>query len=273
MKTQSGNPIFPIGIGTWLMGGDWDADNRVPLAVYDDDQKEIDAIRYAIDKGQNHIDTAEMYGDGHTDEIVGEAIKDLAREDLFIADKLWSSSFGDIETRQAVEKMLKSLKTDYIDLLYIHSPFDSSEWEKSINAINDLIDEGIVKNFGVSNFNVEYMKRANEISKHLIVANQMLYNCGYKEEVDSEFIKYCEENNILIVSYRPIDRGVLLDNKTILDIAKIHSATPAQICIAWLLQRNAVTIPKSSSIEHIDENFESSNVTLDNDDLEKLDKL
>lgn len=273
LKTLSGNPIFPIGIGTWLMGGDWDADAKIPTAIYDDDQTHIDAIKYCVRKGQNHIDTAEMYGAGHTDEIVGEAIKDLAREDLFIADKLWKDSFGENETREAVQTMLKSLGTEYIDLLYIHSPFDSNEWEKSIKPINDLIDEGIIKHFGVSNFSVENMKRAKELSKHPIVANQMLYNCAYKDEVDANFVKYCKDNNILIVSYRPIDRGILLDNKTIIEIAEKHSATPAQVCIAWLLQRDAVTIPKASNIKHIDENFEASNIKLDNDDLEKLDRL
>lgn len=273
LKTLSGNPIFPIGIGTWLMGGDWDADAKIPTAIYDDDQTHIDAIKYCVSKGQNHIDTAEMYGAGHTDEIVGEAIKDLAREDLFIADKLWKDSFGENETREAVQTMLKSLGTEYIDLLYIHSPFDSNEWEKSIKPINDLIDEGIIKHFGVSNFSVENMKRAKELSKHPIVANQMLYNCAYKDEVDANFVKYCKDNNILIVSYRPIDRGILLDNKTIIEIAEKHSATPAQVCIAWLLQRDAVTIPKASNIKHIDENFEASNIKLDNDDLEKLDRL
>lgn len=117
------------------------------------------------------------------------------------------------------------------------------------------------------------MKCANELSKHPIAANQMLYNCGYKDEVSAAFIKYCNDNNILIVSYRPIDRGVLLENKTINEIAGKHSATPAQVCIAWLLQRDAITIPKASNIKHIDENFDASNVTLDSDDLEKLDKL
>lgn len=273
MKTVSGDNLFPIGIGTWMMGGDWDAVNRVATSTYDNDEQDIAAIKYSLDKGQNHIDTAEMYGAGHTDELVGAAIAGRARENIFIADKLDQHSFGEIETRNSVDKMLKSLRTDYIDLLYIHSTFDDVKWESAVAPMNALIDEGVVKYFGVSNFSISDMKRAAELSTHAIAANQMHYNCGYKDEVPPEFMDYCTEYDIEIVAYRPVDRTELLKNDVVLTVAQKHNATPAQVAIAWLIQRGILTIPKASKTAHIDENFAAHLLHLDEQDFLSLNAM
>ena len=270
METKSGKPLFPIGIGTWMMGGDWDAISRKSTPNFENDDREIEAIRYCLELGQNHIDTAEMYGAGHTDEIVGNAIDGKVREDIYVADKLWHTSFSHDGVFESVELMLQRLKTSYIDLLYIHSTFDDSKWEDVIKPINSLIDQGVVRDFGVSNFSVENMKRANELSNHLIVANQMHYNCVFKSEVTPEFEDYCKDNSIEIVAYQPVERGSLLTHKVVCKIAEKHKATPAQIAILWLICRGIHAIPKASKKEHIDENFSSSRIELDADDFEQL---
>ena len=134
MKTKSGKELFPIGIGTWNIGGtfkpnDPTAKYKGAEPNYENEKEEIAAIRYSIEKGQNHIDCAELYGAFHTDEVVGKAISGLNREDLYIADKLWKTSVGKGLVRPTVEKMLEKLGTDYIDMLYIHAPWEEIDWQ------------------------------------------------------------------------------------------------------------------------------------------------
>src|SRR5690606_24592231 len=180
----------PIGIGTWNIGGTFVADPTAKYKGaqpnYDNEGAEVEAIRYSIFKGQNHIDCAELYGAFHTDEVVGKAIKGLKRTDLYIADKLWKTSLGKGLVRPTVEKMLEKLGTDYLDMLYIHAPFHVN-WQEAIPQIDALIDEGVVRDFGVSNFTVTDMQEAQKLAKHPIVANQMNYNVLYKDEVDEAF--------------------------------------------------------------------------------------
>lgn len=268
MDTRSGQPIFPIGIGTWTMGGEREA---IIDAVVD--ARHIDAMKYSLSRGQNHIDTAEMYGNGHTDELVAEAIKDFPREELFIANKLWQQSLGAQETPDGVYRMLDRLGTDYIDLLYIHSTFDNDEYKNAVEPINKLIDEGTVRYFGVSNFTVDDMKVASRLSTAPIAANQVEYNVTFREDADSQFVSYCRDNEIRLVAYKPIDRGAVMGNSVVQSIAKTHNATPVQIALAWLLEQDVEVIPKASQRKHIDENLQAASITLTSEDLEQLTNL
>ena len=143
----------------------------------------------------------------------------------------------------------------------------------AIPQIDELIDEGIVRDFGVSNFTVENMKVAQQLAKHPIVTNQMNYNVLYKDEVDEAFKDYCQQNNIRIVAYQPIKRQEVLDNDVIQEIAKAHSATPAQVALAWLNAQGALPIPKAVNKKHIDENVESPEITLSENELARLEVL
>lgn len=276
MDTKSGKPVFPIGIGTWNIGSTFNANPGAKYKGaepnYDNEEAEIEAIRYSISKGQNHIDCAELYGAFHTDEVVGKAIAGLKREDLYIADKLWRTSVGKGLVRATVQEMLRKLGTSYLDMLYIHAPWDDVTWQEAIPQIDELIDEGIVRDFGVSNFTVTNMKQALQIAKHPIVANQMNYNVLYKDEVSKEFQDYCRENNIQIIAYQPVKRQEVLGDKNIQEIAKAHNATPAQVAIAWLLAQGALPIPKAINKAHIDENVEAISVKLSEEELELLSK-
>lgn len=277
MQTKSGKPLFPIGIGTWNIGSQRLSNDPVAKyggteAVYGNEDAEIEAIRYSISKGQNHIDCAELYGAFHTDEVVGMAIAGLEREDLYIADKLWKTSVGKGLVRTTVEEMLKKLGTDYLDMLYIHAPWDEVSWQEAIPQIDELIDEGIVRDFGVSNFTVSDMEQTRKIAKHPIVANQMNYNVLYKDEVNQEFRDYCRENNIQIVAYQPVKRREVLANEVIQDIAKAHNATAAQVALAWLLAQGTLPIPKAINKSHIDENIRAVEVQLSDQELELLNR-
>lgn len=278
MKTRSNKAVHPIGIGTWGISSFNNTANagskyRGVEPAYGNEETEIEAIRYSISKGQNHLDCAEMYGGFYTDEVVGRAITGLNREDLFIADKLWKTSVGTGKVRVTVEQMLKKLGTDYLDLLYIHAPWGDAPWEEAIAQIDELIDEGIIGGIAVSNFNIEQMKRTLELSRHPILANQMHYSVLYKDEVGEDFLNFCQQNDIEIVAYRPIERQDVLHNETIQGIAVSHNATPSQVAIAWLLAKGALAIPKAIQQPHIDENLEAINLNLTSDDIETLDRL
>lgn len=167
--------------------------------------------------------------------------------------------------------MLQKLGTDYLDLLYIHAPWPSVEWQAAVSQIDELIDEGVVRQLGVSNFNVAQMREVQSLAKHRIAANQMFYNCLFRKEVDEEFRAFCEQEAIEIVAYRPVNRGEFMKHETLVDIAAEHNATAAQIAIAWLLQDRSLPLVKAIQPAHIDENLAALDITLTDADLARID--
>jgi len=276
MRTKSGRPLFPIGIGTWNISSEYVDDPTATYkarAVKGNETQEIEALRYSLAQGQNHIDCAELYGAFYTDEVVGRALGGIVREDLYIADKLWKTSVATGSARPAVEQMLQKLRTDYLDMLYIHAPWEGIEWQAAIPQIDELIDEGIVRDFGVSNFTIVQMQEVQRLSKHALIANQMNYNVLHKDEVTSEFHEYCSDQNVQIVAYQPVKRQEVLQDETIKKIAKAHDATPAQVALAWLLAKNTLPIPKATQKAHIDENVAAVSLALTDTDIAELDNL
>lgn len=276
LKTKSGKAVHPIGIGTWNIASRKNPDVVTTKyegvePVHGNEETEIEAIRYSIGKGQNHLDCAEFYGAFYTDEVVGRAIAGVTREDLFIADKLWKTSLPKGKVRPTVELMLKKLGTDYLDLLYIHWP--EEVWREAIPQIDKLIDEGIVRHFGVSNFSLEQVKEAMQFAKHPIAASQKRFNVLDKAEVDQSYRDFCRQHDIQIVAYQPIKRAEALDNKTVQSIAAAHGATPSQVALAWLIQVGALPIPKATHKTHIDENLKAVDLTLSHDEIKTLEEL
>lgn len=247
------------------MGGDRLSDGN-PYADYRNDEREIEAIRYSVGLGQNHIDTAQLYGAGHTEEIVGEAIAGLDRERLFIATKVWRSHSLRHAVPRAAEESLRKMRISEIDLLYVHAPWDAIPMDEYIGGLNDAQDAGLTKAIGVSNFTASQLREAISLSRHPIVANQVHYNYLARDAMDDEMRALCAQHGITIVAYRPVERRKLADateSAAVLDAAADLGCTPAQYAIAWLInQPNVVTIPKASSPEHIDENFGATRVTI-----------
>lgn len=278
MKTKSGKPLYSIGIGTWNVSSHINSDNldsiyRGVEPVHGNEEQEMEGLRYSLSKGQNHIDCAELYGGFYTDEVVGRAIAGFPREDLYIGDKLWKISVAKGKVRATVEKMLKKLGIDYIDLLYIHAPWEGIAWQEAIPQIDELIDEGIVRQFGVSNFTVAQMQEAMSLAKHPLVANQMNFNVLHKEEVDQAFRDFCKQHDIQLVAYQPVKRQEVLADKTVQEIAKAHDATPAQVALAWLIQVGALPIPKAINKAHIDENLKAVELKLTDEEVKRLEDI
>ncbi|MFW5688842.1 MAG: aldo/keto reductase [Spirochaetota bacterium] len=272
----AGRSVHPIGIGTWGMGGDRLEDGNI-FADYRADAREVEAIRYSVGMGQNHIDTAQLYGAGHTEEIVGAAIADLDRDSLFVATKVWRSHSLRNAVPKAAEESLRKLGLDALDLLYVHAPWDAIPMEEYINGLNDALDAGLTRAIAVSNFTTAQLREAISLSRHPISANQVHYNILERSSVDDEMRALCAQHGITIVAYRPVERRLLADetsSSVVLDAAAEIGCTPAQLAIAWLIgQPHVVTIPKASSPAHVDENLGAMQVTIPPEIRARLDAI
>lgn len=274
-KVDNGFGVPKIGMGLGSFGGGRTAD-------YSNDEADIQCIKDAINLGYTHMDTSELSGGGHTEELVGEAIKDIDRSGLMIATKAWKTHLGYDDLLLAAENSLKRLKVDYIDLYYLHYPNPDIPLKETMMAMDKLVENGLVKNIAVSNFTLDLLIEAQSFSKNKIEVIQIEFSLltrnkgkyGGNKDMESKTIPYCQKNGILVVAERPLERGILLEPNDVMDeIAKKYDKTRAQIAINWLVsQKNIVTIPMSHKIEHLKENLGGAGWSMDDADTEKLGK-
>lgn len=258
--------ISSIGMGTWGIGGFSAPDYRY-------DEVAIKALRYGIELGITLIDTAEMYGAGHSEEVVGMAIKGL-REKVFIATKVWYTNLKYDDVLRSAEKSLKRLQIDAIDLYQVHWPNPHIPLSETMKAMEKLVLDGKVRFIGVSNFSVKLMEEARAaLSKIDIVSNQVEYSL-LSREVENDILPYCERESITLIAYSPLGRGNILNDprsKILREIAKKYNKTPAQVALNWLISKNpVVAIPKAINLSHIKENANATGWRLSNEDLELL---
>ena len=261
----------PVGIGTWRMGMRRDEATQEVVADPSNDAQHLEALRYSLSLGQNHIDTAELYGQGHTEQLVGEAIKGFERSKLFVASKLWLTHYQRGQVVPAVKGMLERLDISYLDLLYAHTPETEVPMAEYLAGMNEAVEAGLVRSLGVSNFNLEQLREAMDLSKAPIVALQNRYNVTYREKLPQDLLDFCHKNSVTVVAYRPVERGSVGENPVLAEIAQEHGATAAQVALSWLIQQEGVVaIPKASSKAHIEENLGALNLTLNQSDLARL---
>lgn len=267
--------IAGIGLGTWKIGGDLSPD-------YSHDKEAIKAIRYAIELGMTHIDTAEIYGAGHSEELVGEAIKGFKRDELFIATKVWHTNLRYDDVLKACERSLRRLQLSYVDLYMIHWPSDKVPLSETMKAMEHLYKEGKVRYIGVSNFSAFQIEEARSyLSTTDIVSNQVEYNL-YRREIESELMPYCFKNNITIVAYSPLAKGALTSEfnkpwskkaKLLKELAEKYSKTPIQIALNWVIWHDQViAIPKAIQKHHLEENAGAAGWKLAKEDYELISK-
>lgn len=240
-------------------------------------QPEVAALRLGLDLGMTLIDTAEMYGEGGAEEVVGEAIQDRPRADVFIVSKLYPHNATLADAPEACARSLRRLKVDYIDLYLLHWR-EGVPLSETLEAFEALKDDGKIRNYGVSNFDVSDMEDAYTLPGGAEIAtNQVLYNLEYRG-IEWELLPWSREHGIPIMAYSPIghkpaDQKRLFNNPTIKEIASRHDATPAQICLAWVLREpDVIVIPKSSQPQHIRENRAAHDIQLTDRDLKELDQ-
>jgi len=250
-------PTF--GLGTWRMG-----------EHTDQLQHEADVIRAALDMGVRLIDTAEMYGEGGAEEVIGEAIRGR-RDGLFLVSKFYPHNASRNGVIEACERSLRRMDCDSIDLYLLHWP-GSVPLSQTFEALHELQDRGKIRDFGVSNFNLSNLQDIPEADQSKLGCNQVFYNLAHRE-VEWEVSAWCRERGIPVMAYSPLDQaGSLLGSPAVASVAEKHSASAAQIALAWLLhQPGTVVIPKSVRPARIQENLDAVEIELSGDDLATLD--
>jgi diketogulonate reductase-like aldo/keto reductase len=255
----SGQEIPILGMGTWRMGES--SAQR---------QQEVTALRHGMDLGMTLIDTAEMYGEGGAEIIVGEAIAHQ-RSSVFLVSKVYPHN----ATRQGViaacDRSLRRLKSDYLDLYLLHWR-GSVPLAETLEAFRTLKQAGKIREYGVSNFDLDDMEEAMTLTQGKEIAtNQVLYNLS-RRGVEWDLLPWSRQQSIPTMAYSPVEQGRLLQNPTLQKLAQQRGVTPAQIAIAWLLhQEQTIVIPKSSSIAHIEQNNATLALQLSADDFSVLD--
>jgi diketogulonate reductase-like aldo/keto reductase len=247
-KLSSGDDIPAVGLGTWQLEG----------------EKCRRVVKQAIKIGYRHIDTAEIYGNQR---FIGQAIKGI-REGIFITSKVWLENLHFDDVLNACENSLKELKREYIDLYLIHWPNRNVDIKETMMAMKRLLDDGLIRNVGVSNFTINHLKDALKTGVK-IVANQVEFHPYFFQK---ELFDFCKRNNILVIAYSPLGRGNLLKDEKIVEISKKHGRTPAQVCLRWLYEKGIASIPKASSAKKLKENIRIFDFRLGKD-AEKIDGL
>jgi len=256
-------PVY--GYGLWQVGGRAEADFSL-------DAQEIDSLQSAIAAGVTHFDTAESYAAGHAEELLGAAIRDFDRRKLLIASKVSAHNQRPDDLRRACEASLHRLGTDYLDLYLLHRfPEVGTPIAEVMAELDRLVEEGLIRHIGVSNFSVNRMEAAKRHTANPIVCNQVHYNVKIREPESSGVMQYCVDNDILVVAWRPMQKGNLPDSELIKEIARSYSKTPNQVMINWLIsQPNVVTIAKTSKREHLNENLGAVGWALSAVDIERI---
>mgnify|MGYP000703986882 CR=1 FL=1 len=253
-----------FGIGTWRMG-----EHSSPV------QAEIAVIKAAIERGVTLIDTAEMYGDGGAEEVIGRAIADMptTRESLYVVSKVYPHNASHKGTIAACERSLKRLGTDYLDCYLLHWPGEHPIAE-TVEAFETLKSQGKIRGWGVSNFDVEDMQELVSVANGKNVAtNQVLYNLS-RRGVEFSLLPWQRERGISTMAYSPIEQAKLTLNPKLIDFARRHSITPAQTSLAWLLaQDDVIVIPKTARRDRLKENIGALDHHLTPAQLDELDQL
>jgi len=244
LSLPSGRTIPVLGQGTWHMGED-------PRARAD----EVAALRLGLELGMTLVDTAEMYGEGGAEELVGEAIAGR-RDQVFLVSKVYPHNADGAGVRAACERSLRRLQTDRLDLYLLHwrggVPLD-----ETLDAFARLRDEGKILDFGVSNFDLDDMLEAAAAPHgEGMATNQVLYNLA-RRGVEWDLLPWCRERGMPLMAYSPLEsnpseQGALLGRAQLHAVARRHEATPAQVAVAWLLrQEDVVVIPKAVQPAHV----------------------
>ncbi|MGZ3522110.1 MAG: aldo/keto reductase [Vulcanimicrobiaceae bacterium] len=262
----SGVEVPVIGQGTWDFpegGGRLEEAER--------------AIRRGIELGMVHLDTAEMYGSGRVEEVLADAITGVPRERLFIASKILPSNASYEGTIAACERSLRRLRIEHLDLYMLHWP-SSHPLEETMRALEALVEQGKTRFIGVSNFDVDQVEEARSyLRRERLACNQVLYHLG-ERGVEFRLIPYCAQHEVAIVAYTPFGRGRFPRAEAKPDgalgrIAAKHGRSPRQVILNFLTREaNVFTIPKASTVEHVEENAGGAGWTLDAHDVAEIDE-
>lgn len=263
----SGQSVLNLGQGTWRLGEDQSQHNQ-----------EVDAIRTGIEKGLTLIDTAEMYGEGKSEQLVGEAIKPYNRDDLFLVSKVYPHNAGEQKIFDACDGTLRRLGIEYLDMYLLHWP-GSVPLQETVDCFEDLKRQGKIRNWGVSNFDLEDMQNLLSLRNgENCQTNQVLYHMASRG-IEVVLRDYLRENNIPIMAYCPIIgqepelKDKVYHSPTVKQIADTHRISIIQLLLAFVMQQdNTIAIPKAGSADHVSQNVDVFDIQLSEEELALLDE-
>lgn len=261
VRLPCGEDVPALGQGTWNIG-----DNLARRA------DEIAALRLGLDLGLTLIDTAEMYGEGRSEELVGEAIRGR-RDEVFLVSKVYPHNASRKGAVQACERSLKRLGTDRLDLYLLHwrgnIPFD-----ETLEAFAALEKAGKIRHHGVSNLDLDDMEAwLAATGGENVQTDQLLYNLT-RRGIEFDLLPRLREAHVPVMAYSPIEQARLVSNRKLVEFAGSHGLTPSQVALAWLLARdNVIAIPKAAKSEHVRENASALPVKLSAQQMAELDAL
>ena len=265
ISLADGSAVPALGQGTWHLG-------ETPSKY----QQEIKALQAGIDVGMCLIDTAEMYGSGLSETIVGNAIQGITRDRLFLVSKVLPSNAGKRRIVKSCEQSLHRLGIDYLDLYLLHW-CGNIPLEETVFCLEELKKAGKIKNWGVSNFDIDDMKELWQIPNGTnCLVNQVLYHMGSRG-IEFSLLPWMRDHHVALMAYCPLAQAgtlhvTLMDNPVIRTIAQKHHATPEQILLAWCIRdRNTIAIPRSGNSNHTLINAMADQILLDQTDLDQID--
>jgi diketogulonate reductase-like aldo/keto reductase len=255
----NGEKVPALGQGTWQM-----AERRDRRA------DEIAALRLGIELGMTLIDTAEMYGDGKTETLVGEAIAGM-REKVFLVSKVYPRNASRRGAVEACERSLKRLRTDALDLYLLHWR-GSIPLAETVAGFEALRRDGKIRHWGVSNFDTDDMEELFALAGGSACAtNQVLYNVS-RRGPEFELLPWQAERRVPLMAYSPVEQGRLRTGGALAEVARKHGTTPFQVALAWVMRSpDVIAIPKAADMGHVRENRAALDLALDADDLKAID--
>lgn len=250
---KTGDELPTVGFGTWNIRGE-----QLRLAV-----------QTALKTGYTHVDTAEGYAN---EETVGNVICDhnVDREELFMTSKVLPKNLDYESVIRSCEHSLDRLGTDYLDLYLIHWPNPAISLRETLKAMETLHDRGAVRNIGVCNFSKYQLSAAHHISDLPIAVNQIEFHPLFRRD---DLLEYCRETNTQVEAAAPLARGAVLKNDRLREIAEKYDRTPAAVALRWAIEKGAAVLPKSGNPDHVRQNFEVLEWSLDDADVEKIDSI
>jgi diketogulonate reductase-like aldo/keto reductase len=261
---STGVQVPVIGQGTWQMESD-------------DRAEALRALRTGLDLGLTHVDTAELYGQGYVEELVGEAL-DGRRQEVFLVSKVMPSNASYEGTIQACERSLQRLRTDYLDCYLLHWP-GSHPLRDTVRAFEKLVAEGKVRSWGVSNFAVEELEEALAIAgRGRIACNQVLYHLK-ERAIEHSVLPWCEAQGVAVVGYSPFGSGQFprpqsAGGRVLAEVAQAHGVSPYQVALQFLIRRASLfTIPKASRESHVRDNAAAAALKLSEEELARISKV
>ena len=265
---KTGRSVSEVGMGTYY-DPLWIATTY--LGWKRGARRKVGALKEGLDAGINLIDTAEIYG---SEPLVGEAIKETKRDELFIATKAWPTHLGRDALKRSLERSLKRLGLTYVDLYQIHWPNPVVPIRETMEAMEDLIDDGKIGHVGVSNFSLKQIQEANSsLRKSQLSSVQLPYNLTDRK-VESGILPYCHREGVALLAYYPLAHGKLASQRKFGLVSRKYGKTASQLALKWLSRQDQVfPIPRASRAQHVAEGANASEFDLSEEDARALERL